>query len=71
MNEFQERIGVGQPSRAFLKHKGTTRRRNVITEEGPHRGTVGGHHTDHWDGRVDATVAPPTIHQTISRREMQ
>lgn len=65
MNEFQERIGVGESSRAFPTKVGTTRKRPVIVEEGPNRGNVGGHHTDHWDGRVDATVKPNVIQRKM------
>lgn len=65
MNDFQRRIGVGEPCRAFGKHAGTTRTRPVVTEEGPTRGTVGGAHIDHWDGRVSAVVRPETLHATI------
>jgi hypothetical protein len=65
VNEFQKRIGVGEPCRAFGKLAGTTRTRPVVTEEGPTRGTVGGAHIDHWDGRVDAVVSPPTVKASI------
>lgn len=66
-NDFQRRIGVGEPSRSFLRHQGTSRTTNVIREEGRTRGSVGGSHTEHWDGRVDATVRPETKHFTKSR----
>lgn len=65
--DWQRRIGVGEPCTAFTTAKGRSpRRRNVTVEEGPHRGTVGGYHTDHPDGRVDATVNAPTV--TITPR---
>jgi len=60
-SDWQKRIGVGLPSHAFPRHGKATRRRDVIVEEGPLRGTVGGFHTDHHDGRVDAQVFPPTV----------
>lgn len=69
MNEFQRRIGVGARSHAFISHQGGTRRRPVIVEEGARRGTVGGFHTDHWDGRVDATVHAPSIITTTTTKE--
>ncbi len=69
MNEFQRRIGVGEPSRAFSRLAGTTRRRPVVMDDGPARGKVGGFHTDHWDGRVDATVRPQHVHHTISKHK--
>jgi hypothetical protein len=28
----------------------------VVSDDGPARGKIGGHHTHHWDGRQDATV---------------
>lgn len=60
-SEWQERIGVGEPCHSFTTAKGRSpRRRPVVTEEGPTRGQVGGYHTDHADGRQDATVFPPT-----------
>ena len=60
LNDFQERIGVGEPSRAFKTH-GDTRRRKVLVEEGPRAGQLAGFQTDHSDGRMDATVMPPSI----------
>lgn len=61
-SEWQRRIGVGEPCSAFTTAKGRSpRRRPVITEEGPTRGTVGGFHTDHPDGRQDAAVFPTTV----------
>jgi len=43
-------------SLGFSRLKGTTRRREVVDEN---TGGHAGFHTDHWDGRVDATVVPP------------
>jgi hypothetical protein len=69
-SEWQERIGVGEPCNAFTTAKGKSpRRRPVTVEEGPHRGTVGGFHTDHPDGRVDATVHPQTVTTTLNQGE--
>lgn len=61
LNDFQKRIGIGEVSRAFPTKMGTSRNRPVIKEEGPSRGSVGGYHTDHWDGRTDAVVKPDVI----------
>lgn len=69
MNEFQKRIGVGEKSYAFLRHKGTSRTTAVIREEGRTRGQVGGSQTEHWDGRVDATATPEPVEVTMSRRD--
>lgn len=61
-SEFQERIGVGAPSYA-LQRTGPTRRKPVIGDEGPRRGTVVGVETEHKSGRQDATVFAPAHHQ--------
>jgi hypothetical protein len=53
---WQARIGVGERSWFFRSYGDAPRTRDVVVEEGPLRGTVGGFHTDHADGRVDATV---------------
>ena len=63
MNDFQRRIGVGE-THYGLARTGPTRKRKIIAEEGPHRGTVGGVQTDHSDGRLDAHVFPPTTTRT-------
>lgn len=34
------------------------RRHPVVAEQGPGRGGTAGWHTEHWDGRQDATVMP-------------
>lgn len=67
MNEFQKRIGVGEPSRISLKMQGGARTRTIVREEGRTRGTVGGTTTEHWDGRVDATATPETVRATVRR----
>ena len=68
-NDFQRRIGVGERSNAFAR-KGPTRRRRVIREEGPNRGTVGGYHTDHKDGRQDAHVYAEAVSLRGTAREL-
>lgn len=64
MNEFQQRIGVGQRSSAFAV-SGETRVRKVIADDGPRRGTVVGTETDHKSGRQDANVYAPAVHITL------
>jgi hypothetical protein len=60
-SEFARRIGVGEPCNSFTTAAGRApRRRKVVTDEGPRRGTVGGYQTDHPDGRLDAHVFAPT-----------
>lgn len=60
MNEFQERVGVGQRQSRYHAHAGTTRERPVVSDDGPLRGKVVGSQTDHWSGRVDATIKRAT-----------
>lgn len=69
-SEWQRRIGVGEPCTAFTTAKGRSpRRRPVVAEEGPHRGTVAGTQTDHPDGRLDAHVYAPCATRTVSRSQ--
>lgn len=42
----------------------------VVTEDGARRGTVGGQHAVHWDGRQDATVRPPQLRIDTKVREI-
>lgn len=67
LNEFQRRIGVGEPSRIMLRRRGTHRVSPVFRDDGPLRGTQGGTQTEHWDGRVDATVVPNPVEVQISK----
>ena len=69
MNEFQQRIGVGQTCHA-IGRTGPTRKRLVTVEEGPRRGQTGGFHLDHKDGRTDATVFAPSIQVTAQAQEL-
>lgn len=68
MNDFQQRIGVGQACYA-IGRTGPTRKRLVTVEEGPRRGQTGGFHIDHKDGRVDATVLAPSINVKAQAQE--
>jgi hypothetical protein len=54
-------IGVGVQALQIRHGADPTRRVPVVREVGPTRGTVGGYHTEHWDGRRDATVQPAAI----------
>lgn len=63
---WQCRMGVGRRSSVAatqrIRHGADpTRRHDVIRDDGPLRGTVGGWHTEHWDGRQDATVTPAAV----------
>src|SRR5688572_27287975 len=59
--EFQKKIGVGERQYRFGKHSGTNNVKPVVIEEGSRAGKVGGYQTEHWSGRVDATVLAPSI----------
>jgi hypothetical protein len=50
VSKWQETIGEGFGTG---KNKGAERK-HVVTDE--RDGSVGGYHTEHWDGRQDATV---------------
>ena len=64
MNDWQERVGVGQPCLA-IGRTAPTRQRTVIAEEGPRKGRVAAIETDHKSGRVDAQVFVDPIRKTI------
>jgi hypothetical protein len=64
MNEFQQRVGVGQQCLA-IGRTAPTRQRTVVAEEGPRKGKVAAIQTDHKSGRVDAQVFVDTIRKTI------
>lgn len=60
------RMGVGRPSAMIATQhirQGSDPVRNVPVrvEEGAHRGKIGGHHTEHMDGRQDAKVYAPQV----------
>ena len=61
MNDFQERIGVGERQHVFGRRAGTNRVTPVVAEVGPMRGRVTGTQTEHWSGRVDACVTPAAV----------
>ncbi len=69
-SEYQRKIGVGERTNLVLRKKGQTRDRRVIVEEGPRAGQTAGYQTDHWDGRVDATVLAPTQVAKIKTHEI-
>lgn len=61
MNEWQERMGVGEPQRFFGRYAGGNKITKVIADDGPMRGQATGTQTEHWSGRVDATICPPPV----------
>lgn len=65
MNDFQERIGVGQ------RHYGLgfappTRERRIIADDGPRKGKLAAIETDHASGRVDAQVFVDPVKRRLS-----
>lgn len=65
MNDFQRRVGVGQPHYG-LARTGPTRTRKIIAEEGERKGKVAAIQTDHSSGRVDAEVFVDTVKKKMS-----
>lgn len=60
VEEWKERVGVGQPSligRRSDSGPGTKRMTKVLRED---KSGVAGVQTTHWDGRSDASVFPET-----------
>jgi hypothetical protein len=51
MGKWKDTHGVPAPQ--LKGGKGTTKRVAVIDDRD---GSVGGHHTEHWDGRQDANI---------------
>jgi hypothetical protein len=43
--------------------------RPVTADDGPRRGRVVGKHTEHWDGRQDATALAPHVRTTARTQE--
>jgi len=56
---WQAKVGVGERQVKITGRRSVTV--PVVVEEGPNRGQPGGHHTDHRDGRRDATVTPAAL----------
>ncbi len=65
--EWKDRIGVGKPQPTDGR-LGPTRRRTVIAEEGPGRGSPAGFQVDHKSGREDAHVMLPTLRMQGDRK---
>ena len=69
MNKFQERIGVGGRTFGSGLRPDAKRVIPALVEEGPRSGKVGGFHTEHASGRVDATVTPSSIRLKAAQSE--
>jgi hypothetical protein len=54
-------LGLGFQGHRARYGADPTRRHDVIAQEGPRQGQIAGWHTEHWDGRQDATVTPSTV----------
>lgn len=57
-SEWQARVGVGERQVRYGVHAGTSQDIPAYRED---NGELGGKHTHHWDGRVDATIVAPTL----------
>ena len=57
-SEWQKRMGVGEKNGRFGVHVGTVKETPVYRED---NGKLGGKQTEHWNGRVDATIIAPTL----------
>ena len=60
MNEYQEKLKTLNTSR----FKGKSKKKPVINQN---NGTLGGHETEHWDGRQDVNIllSPVKIKTTV------
>lgn len=58
---WQTRIGVGERQVRYGVLAGTVKDIPVFRED---NGQLGGKQTEHWDGRVDATIIAPTLNLT-------
>lgn len=68
MNDFQQRIGVGE-THYGLGRTGPTRTREIVADEGPRKGRTAAIQTDHANGRVDANVFVDTVRRKLSLKE--
>jgi hypothetical protein len=64
-NEFQKRIGVGEPFYGIAM-TGQTRRVKVVAEEGDRKGKTAAVLVQHGDGRQDASVMVDSVRRTYS-----
>lgn len=58
---WQEKIGVGERQVRYGVHAGGSIDIPAYRED---NGQLGGKHTEHWDGHVDATIIAPTLDLT-------
>jgi hypothetical protein len=66
-SEWQKRIGVGERQVKYGVHAGRSIEIPKFRED---NGKLGGKQTEHWDGRVDATIIAPTVVQNIRTGEV-
>lgn len=66
-SKWQDKIGVGEKQHLFGRHVGTSKDIPAYRED---NGKIGGKHTEHWDGRVDATIIAPTLVKNASTGEV-
>jgi hypothetical protein len=68
-------MGVGRRSAAVATNRisqgpDPTRRVPVTADDGPRRGRRAGWHTEHMDGRQDATVTPAMVTVRATTQEV-
>lgn len=62
-DDWKRRMGVGERQVRYGRHAGTSRIEVVRRDD---NGRKAGTQTHHWDGRVDATIVPPTITRNLT-----
>lgn len=63
--EWQRKIGVGERQVRYGIHAGTVKHTRVLREDGK----LSGVQSEHWSGRVDARIIPPTIYPQTRTNE--
>lgn len=62
-------LGVGVQTLRSRYGPDPVRRMPVVADDGPLRGRPTGYHTQHWDGRQDATIHAPAVAMTARTSE--
>lgn len=59
-DEWKTRMGIGRPASfaQLVGGDGTTRTTPILRDDAP---GISGRRTEHWSGRVDASVTAPSI----------
>jgi hypothetical protein len=62
-------LGIRYQGHRSRQGKDPIRRTPAIADHGPRAGKPAGYHTDHWDGRRDATVHPGAVRVRLKTEE--